>query len=103
MSRSGTPAWRCEPGRHRWGLRLSHRRHWKLTSGSGCGLDYSELGFRLSRRAGENSVTSTVSETDRPRRADARRNRERILESARSVFAECGAEAQIDDVALGQA
>jgi AcrR family transcriptional regulator len=44
-------------------------------------------------------VTNIVSDTDRPRRADARRNRERILESARSVFAECGAEAQIDDVA----
>lgn len=35
----------------------------------------------------------------RPLRADARRNRERILESARAVFAEYGAEAQIDDVA----
>jgi AcrR family transcriptional regulator len=34
-----------------------------------------------------------------PLRADARRNRERILESARAVFAESGAEAQIDDVA----
>lgn len=32
-------------------------------------------------------------------RADARRNRERILESAREVFAEAGAEAQMDDVA----
>jgi AcrR family transcriptional regulator len=44
-------------------------------------------------------VTSTVSETERPLRADARRNRERILESARAVFAESGADAQIDDVA----
>jgi AcrR family transcriptional regulator len=43
--------------------------------------------------------TATASETDRPLRADARRNRERILESARQVFAEDGAEAQIDDVA----
>ena len=43
--------------------------------------------------------TRTGSETNRPLRADARRNRERILESARSVFAEYGAEAQIDDVA----
>jgi AcrR family transcriptional regulator len=43
--------------------------------------------------------TPTSSETDRPLRADARRNRERILESARAVFAEYGAEAQIDDVA----
>jgi AcrR family transcriptional regulator len=32
-------------------------------------------------------------------RADARRNRELILESARVVFSEYGAEAQIDDVA----
>jgi AcrR family transcriptional regulator len=44
-------------------------------------------------------VTSTVSEAERPLRADARRNRERILESARAVFAESGADAQIDDVA----
>jgi AcrR family transcriptional regulator len=36
---------------------------------------------------------------DRPQRADARRNRERILESARAAFAEYGPEAQIDDVA----
>ena len=38
-------------------------------------------------------------ETERPLRADARRNRERILESARAAFAESGADAQIDDVA----
>src|ERR1019366_1103756 len=75
---------------------------WKLTSGSGCGRDYSELRFRLSSRPGENAVTTetrTSSETNRPLRADARRNRERILESARLVFAESGADAQIDDVA----
>jgi AcrR family transcriptional regulator len=41
----------------------------------------------------------TVTDTERPLRADARRNRERILESARIVFAEAGADAQIDDVA----
>jgi len=35
----------------------------------------------------------------RPLRADARRNRERILEAAKSVFADQGADAQIDDVA----
>jgi AcrR family transcriptional regulator len=35
----------------------------------------------------------------RPLRADARRNRERILRAARTVFAETGVEAQIDDVA----
>jgi AcrR family transcriptional regulator len=38
-------------------------------------------------------------ETDRRLRADARRNRARIIDSARDVFAEFGAEAQIDDVA----
>jgi AcrR family transcriptional regulator len=35
----------------------------------------------------------------RPLRADARRNREAILRAARVVFAEQGADAQIDDVA----
>jgi AcrR family transcriptional regulator len=35
----------------------------------------------------------------RPLRADARRNRERVLQAAREVFAEQGREAQIDDVA----
>ena len=44
-------------------------------------------------------MTSTVSDTERPLRADARRNRERILQSARAAFAESGADAQIDDVA----
>jgi AcrR family transcriptional regulator len=37
--------------------------------------------------------------TPKPQRADARRNRERILEAARVVFAEQGTEAQMDDVA----
>jgi len=37
--------------------------------------------------------------TDRPLRADARRNRERVLEGAREVFAEHGRDAQMDDVA----
>src|SRR5258705_11900369 len=48
---------------------------------------------------GKRAVTSTVSDTERPLRADARRNRERILASARAAFAESGADAQIDDVA----
>jgi AcrR family transcriptional regulator len=47
----------------------------------------------------KNAVADTVIDTERPLRADARRNRERILESARAVFAEYGADAQIDDVA----
>jgi AcrR family transcriptional regulator len=53
----------------------------------------------LSSEPGENPVTDTVIDTERPLRADARRNHERILESARAVFAEYGADAQIDDVA----
>ena len=44
-------------------------------------------------------MADTVIDTERPLRADARRNRERILESARAVFAAYGADAQIDDVA----
>jgi AcrR family transcriptional regulator len=48
---------------------------------------------------GKRAVTDTVSETERPLRADARRNRERILASARATFAESGAAVQIDDVA----
>ena len=44
-------------------------------------------------------MTDTASETERPLRADARRNRERILASARAAFAESGAAVQIDDVA----
>jgi AcrR family transcriptional regulator len=44
-------------------------------------------------------VTTTETEIPRPLRADARRNRERIVETAREVFAEAGVEAQIDDVA----
>lgn len=32
-------------------------------------------------------------------RADARRNRERIVDAAREVFARCGADAQMDDIA----
>jgi len=37
--------------------------------------------------------------TERPLRADARRNRERIVAAARDVFARQGGEAQIDDIA----
>ncbi|MDQ2894639.1 MAG: TetR/AcrR family transcriptional regulator [Actinomycetota bacterium] len=44
-------------------------------------------------------MSDIVIDTDRPLRADARRNRQRILESARAVFARCGPDAQIDDVA----
>jgi AcrR family transcriptional regulator len=39
------------------------------------------------------------SATTRPLRADARRNRERVLAGARETFAEHGLDAQVDDVA----
>jgi AcrR family transcriptional regulator len=42
-------------------------------------------------------VAST--EHHKPQRADARRNRERIMDAARELFAECGAQTQMDDVA----
>jgi predicted PurR-regulated permease PerM len=45
-------------------------------------------------------ATSAIPAPDaRPLRADARRNRERILKAARAVFADQGIDAQIDDVA----
>jgi AcrR family transcriptional regulator len=47
----------------------------------------------------DQTMTNMLSQEERPQRADARRNRQRILESAREVFSESGAEAQIDDVA----
>jgi AcrR family transcriptional regulator len=51
-------------------------------------------------RAGAQLVPEpATAPTERPLRADARRNRESILEAARSVFSEQGADAQIDDVA----
>jgi AcrR family transcriptional regulator len=53
----------------------------------------------VKRAGGKEAVTNTVSDIERPLRADARRNRERIFESARAAFAESGADAQIDDVA----
>jgi AcrR family transcriptional regulator len=47
------------------------------------------------------AVTDTPTATARPQRADARRNRESVLESARIQFAEHGLDAQIDDIARG--
>src|SRR5215207_4700297 len=44
-------------------------------------------------------VMPAIPTVARPLRADARRNRERILKAARSVFAEQGMHSQIDDVA----
>ena len=44
-------------------------------------------------------VATTTPTGERPLRADARRNRERILAAAREVFGAKGQEAQMDDVA----
>jgi AcrR family transcriptional regulator len=43
--------------------------------------------------------TPETTQASKPLRADARRNRERIIEAARTVFAERGGEAQMDDIA----
>jgi AcrR family transcriptional regulator len=45
------------------------------------------------------TTTTTATETERPLRADARRNREKIVNAARQIVAEHGEAAQIDDVA----
>jgi AcrR family transcriptional regulator len=50
-------------------------------------------------RVGAHVVPDPGAASERPLRADARRNRERILKAARAVFADQGADAQIDDVA----
>ena len=44
-------------------------------------------------------MTSTAADAGRPLRADAARNLDRVLAAAREVFAEQGADAQMDDVA----
>jgi AcrR family transcriptional regulator len=44
-------------------------------------------------------MSHLVAAEERPLRADARRNREKVLEAARFVFSENGREAQMDDVA----
>jgi AcrR family transcriptional regulator len=46
-------------------------------------------------------MAATETTTPRRQRADARRNRESVLESARAEFAEHGLDAQIDDIARG--
>jgi AcrR family transcriptional regulator len=45
------------------------------------------------------TLPRAIAGVGRPLRADARRNRERILKAARAVFADQGIDAQIDDVA----
>jgi AcrR family transcriptional regulator len=44
-------------------------------------------------------MSQVASGEARPLRADARRNREKVLEAARAVFADQGRDAQMDDVA----
>ncbi len=44
-------------------------------------------------------MSQLVAHGDRPLRADARRNREKVLTAARDVFSEHGRDAQMDDVA----
>ncbi|MEA2373298.1 MAG: hypothetical protein QOH12_3692 [Solirubrobacteraceae bacterium] len=44
-------------------------------------------------------MSSSSIESERPQRADAKRNRERILESARDAFAVHGPDTQMDEVA----
>lgn len=46
-----------------------------------------------------NPAVSEAPTDPRPMRADARRNRERVLTAARDVFARCGHEAQMDEIA----
>src|SRR3954471_20506757 len=45
------------------------------------------------------TFTGVTEVVDKPLRADARRNREKVLAAARAVFAEQGVDAQMDDVA----
>ena len=44
-------------------------------------------------------MTQVAATDERPLRADARRNREKVLAAARAVFSEHGRDAQMDDVA----
>jgi AcrR family transcriptional regulator len=44
-------------------------------------------------------MSQLVAAGERPLRADARRNREKVLEAGRAVFSEQGRDAQMDDVA----
>jgi AcrR family transcriptional regulator len=47
----------------------------------------------------ETTRTLPATHAVRPQRADARRNRERVLSAARTIYAEHGREAQIDEIA----
>jgi len=63
------------------------------------GSQYTEPAFRMSSETGAEVFVDEPAATERPMRADARRNRERILAAARTCFAEHGLDAQVDDVA----
>jgi AcrR family transcriptional regulator len=65
---------------------------------SGYAFHDTELTFRLSSPT-FTGMSQLAAADDRPLRADARRNREKVLAAARAVFSEAGRDAQIDDVA----
>src|SRR3954452_7462424 len=64
---------------------------------SGSFRNYTEDRFRLSSTSGIETVDTGTGE--RPLRADARRNRERVIEAARSAFAEAGADLPMEEIA----
>jgi len=51
------------------------------------------------RNRGSATFRAVSEVVEKPLRADARRNREKVLEAARAVFADQGVDAQMDDVA----
>jgi AcrR family transcriptional regulator len=67
----------------------------KRSSGSVC--HYTESGFRLLRDMSETLPTATTE--PRAMRADAVRNRAKIVEAGRAAFGERGLETQMEDVA----
>ena len=99
-----------EPGIHgpaaRWCER-GERQTSELRGGwdnrnRGSAWDYTERWFRLSNHRVGGSLMA-VEQPPRKLRADAARNRERVLEAAREVFAEHGVGVPIDDVAAAPA
>jgi AcrR family transcriptional regulator len=67
----------------------------------GSAFDDTELTFRLSRATFTfmSQLVAHPGDAAKPLRADARRNREKVLAAAREAFAAQGRDAQIDDVA----
>ena len=61
-------------------------------------MNYTELWFRLQCDFSPRRMTTSSIDT-KPMRADARRNRERVLQAARECFGHDGLEAQMDDIA----